>query len=603
MVIKISNARKDRTARDLDHQSTLLCNDAEEHVIPIGSDDHRWCFSSSTRKQFRSIVAQPYFIGAARAIPSVVGRDTKRRNNSCDSSTSCDAAKSRPAPEQPSLLDRLGGPAKLDKFTHAFIQAISEKDGLAHFFVNVPVATIRLHQRQLFQAVFGGGKEQDIIKHAAFSAPPSVEEHHQVPSCYKNNLLNFLIVTHSRLFRDLGLDGTHFDLVASCFVQAAQDLAMPPHLLDECLAIIGPLRVAFETGAALAAKDKEEQGEQFLLLVEEQKRERRTGCGQDNQFQQPKVPHRLEKLVGKEDLSATEDMTETTHDNLYQETKNEVKNGLRNKKGSRKSSSSSSSSAGSILAALPPPPPLWLLEKLQVLGGHQRQQGHIVTGCTDNGDQTHSTCNTSAPIVTKKNAAALIGPWTCALSNRFTVEDPVLSPIFMSMSYMELIPYLHALLQMAFSDFDKALPRNASKLLRMIRFPHGLLKPHAQLTQYKFARLMDRFTETAEELVPVDSLCNSVSGGAKRADHCTKTALILHAKENLTRIYKTVIMGHELVLYRSGSLRSSSLSLSLPGLRPRLTNSSLVHHQQREKRHQGLLPAATLEMSHNPSTQ
>jgi len=54
-----------------------------------------------------------------------------------------------------------------------------------------------------------------------------------------------MIMTYVRLFRHLGLDASQsFDLVAVCFIDAMNALKVSADLQDECLAIVGPLRVA-----------------------------------------------------------------------------------------------------------------------------------------------------------------------------------------------------------------------------------------------------------------------------------------------------------------------------------------------------------------------
>ena len=139
-----------------------------------------------------------------------------------------------PCLEESTLYDRLGGEPNIKTLTAVFFEEIAKVEGLAHFFVNVPVAAIQLHQGQFFKVLFGADEEK-----------PSADE-----------LLDYMIVTHVRLFRDLGLDASHFDMVANCFVAAMNQMKVPANLQYECLAIVGPLRVAFDYGATVARQER-----------------------------------------------------------------------------------------------------------------------------------------------------------------------------------------------------------------------------------------------------------------------------------------------------------------------------------------------------------
>ncbi|KAL7557549.1 hypothetical protein ACA910_019259 [Epithemia clementina (nom. ined.)] len=374
--------------------------------------------------------------------------------------TSLLSQQEEPAPAQEvenkteSLLDRLGGPDAIDKFTHAFIEEIGKEDKLAHFFVNVPVETIRLHQRQLFQVVFGASGN---IHNPAEPAPPSQEK-----------LINFLIVTHSRLFRDLGLDGTHFDLVATCLVKAANNIQMPVDLLSECLTIVGPLRVAFVKGAALAMK------EQYKSVTQ--------------QKQQSNAKAVLSSSTG------------------------EVR----------------------LLAPATPPPPSWLIEKLS---GMSENDVACQAVSTEKAVKKNSLKQDGVP---KEAKAFVIGRWTCELTTRLTVKDQVLASVFLTIPYMYLMQYLHALLVMAFCDRDK-LPINASKLIRIIRFPQGVVKPRAQLTQSMFGCLIAQFTQVAKDLLKEDS--RRLSNGGKSA----MSKLVRQAELNLRGIRRNLVLEHDIV--------------------------------------------------------
>jgi hypothetical protein len=59
----------------------------------------------------------------------------------------------------------------------------------------------------------------------------------------------YVAKAHSRLFATMGLNETHFDRVAVHFVESLKYLNVDQSLIDEAVAIIGPLRSVFEDGA------------------------------------------------------------------------------------------------------------------------------------------------------------------------------------------------------------------------------------------------------------------------------------------------------------------------------------------------------------------
>jgi hypothetical protein len=58
-----------------------------------------------------------------------------------------------------------------------------------------------------------------------------------------------LVEKHSRLFATMRLNETHFDRVAVHLVGALTHLDVDQALIDEAVAIVGPLRSVFETAA------------------------------------------------------------------------------------------------------------------------------------------------------------------------------------------------------------------------------------------------------------------------------------------------------------------------------------------------------------------
>lgn len=132
-------------------------------------------------------------------------------------------------PETPSLLERLGGESAVDAAVDEFYRRILDDDNLIKFFEGAPMSRLKQHQKR-------------FLKIAFTKIPESLD----VPK--------MMLDKHERLFA-LGLDGTHFDIVAGHLIGALDSLGVPMNLIDEAVAIVAPLRVVFEQGAT-AAKAK-----------------------------------------------------------------------------------------------------------------------------------------------------------------------------------------------------------------------------------------------------------------------------------------------------------------------------------------------------------
>lgn len=132
------------------------------------------------------------------------------------------------------LYERLGGDKTISELTGHFFDLVDKSESLEGFFVDVPFESIRLHQGLFFKVIFGVEEEK-----------PSADE-----------LLDYMILTHVRLFRDLDLDATHFDTFMGLFQDAMIETKISKPLQDEVLAILLPLRVAFEYGALVAKREK-----------------------------------------------------------------------------------------------------------------------------------------------------------------------------------------------------------------------------------------------------------------------------------------------------------------------------------------------------------
>ena len=125
------------------------------------------------------------------------------------------------------LLDRIGGDAALEAAVDAFYKRVIADQALAKFFDGTDVEKLKKHQFKFMKLAFT-------------KIPESVD------------VAKILTDKHSKLF-DMGLNATHFDLVAGHLVDALQSLSVPQNLIDEAVGIVGPLRAVFEAGAEAAA--------------------------------------------------------------------------------------------------------------------------------------------------------------------------------------------------------------------------------------------------------------------------------------------------------------------------------------------------------------
>ena len=128
------------------------------------------------------------------------------------------------------LLDRIGGDAALEAAVDQFYARVVVDPKLSEFFEGADLAFLKQHQRKFMKLAF-----------------TKVPEGLDVPQ--------FIMNKHERLF-SMGLNEEHFDLVAGHLVATFQALQVKQPLIDEAVAIVGPLRGAFEEGAKRPRKAK-----------------------------------------------------------------------------------------------------------------------------------------------------------------------------------------------------------------------------------------------------------------------------------------------------------------------------------------------------------
>ncbi len=61
-----------------------------------------------------------------------------------------------------------------------------------------------------------------------------------------------MAAAHKRMFEQMGLTAEHFDMVAGHLLATLEDMKVPRPLVDEVVAVVGPLRAIFEEGEAVS---------------------------------------------------------------------------------------------------------------------------------------------------------------------------------------------------------------------------------------------------------------------------------------------------------------------------------------------------------------
>ena len=145
---------------------------------------------------------------------------------------------------QRSLYLRMGGDAFITMMVDSYFDELVEDRMISKFFKNIPMVALKVHQVKFFQVCFGQKSDQ-----------ATAEE-----------LMDYLLITHTRLFREHGMDETHFDHVAKCLVGSLQTFLVDQELIDEAVALLGPLRSLFERGAQIARDEKSMTDEERASL-------------------------------------------------------------------------------------------------------------------------------------------------------------------------------------------------------------------------------------------------------------------------------------------------------------------------------------------------
>jgi hemoglobin len=130
------------------------------------------------------------------------------------------------------LFDKLGGIDAVTAAVEEMYKRLLADELTAPFFENISMARLKQHQVQFMKIAFT-----------------------QIPDDL--DVAAVMREKHMKLFVEHGLNETHFDKVAECFVGACNHLGVAQELIDEAVGIIGPLRGIFEQGAIEFGKKAE----------------------------------------------------------------------------------------------------------------------------------------------------------------------------------------------------------------------------------------------------------------------------------------------------------------------------------------------------------
>lgn len=82
------------------------------------------------------------------------------------------------------LYERIGGDAFIIELTNTFFDEMVENDEVGHFFKHISMSALKYHCVKFFRVVLGPEEEKPEI----------------------GDLMDFLLQTHSRVFREMEMD-------------------------------------------------------------------------------------------------------------------------------------------------------------------------------------------------------------------------------------------------------------------------------------------------------------------------------------------------------------------------------------------------------------
>lgn len=184
-------------------------------------------------------------------------------------------------------------------------------------------------------------------------------------------------------------------------------------------------------------------------------------------------------------------------------------------------------SLSTITTSLPPraaSPPVWLVQFLQSRSTSNSSLEKEKSKRNNNNNISKKVTNANGA---NGEANIIVRVWTCALKERFTVQDKVLADTFTQLPYHDLEAYCQLFLQLAFGPIvfaekndNQVEPENKRSsnisddyqyengldlflILRKIRFPGGLRKASMQLSKQVFERMIGHLEQVGRELIVV----------------------------------------------------------------------------------------------------
>ena len=136
-----------------------------------------------------------------------------------DSCKSPNVKEVREVPAKQSLYIRLGGEAAINAAVDLFYVKVLADVKLAPFFKGQDMERLKGHQRRFMSMAFGGN-----VKYSGKSIADA----------------------HAHMIKGAGLNALHFDLVAGHLVSTLAQLGVSQDLINEVVAVVGPLRSIFE---------------------------------------------------------------------------------------------------------------------------------------------------------------------------------------------------------------------------------------------------------------------------------------------------------------------------------------------------------------------
>jgi hemoglobin len=143
-----------------------------------------------------------------------------------------------PSPEMTksseTILDKLGGLTNLILAVHGMYDRILADEQLIPYFEKyMHMAALKQHQINFMKIAFT-----------------------KIPDGF--DVADYLYKKHKTMIENEGLNGTHFDLVAKHLVETLLDMGVDSSVVNEAVAVIAPLRGAFEPKEAVVPAEAED---------------------------------------------------------------------------------------------------------------------------------------------------------------------------------------------------------------------------------------------------------------------------------------------------------------------------------------------------------